>query len=100
MDREKYMRRALALAAEAAAEGEVPVGCIVTDRDGKVIERREPTSTQAIRPETAYTIRSMLQDAVRAGTGKPASLPKVTVFGKTGTSNEASAGAAMVAVMM
>jgi penicillin-binding protein 1A len=30
----------------------------------------------------------MLQDAVRSGTGKPAALPKITVFGKTGTSND------------
>ena len=60
----------------------------IKDRDGKVIETRQPTATQAMRPETAWTMRSMLQDAVRAGTGKPAAISKVTVFGKTGTTND------------
>ena len=36
-DREAYMAQALVLAHEAAAAGEVPVGCIITDREGKVI---------------------------------------------------------------
>ncbi|MBR1486550.1 MAG: penicillin-binding protein, partial [Synergistaceae bacterium] len=44
--------------------------------------------TRARQPETAYAIRSMLQDAVRAGTGKPAAIPKINTFGKTGTSND------------
>ena len=33
------MDAALALAAEASANGEVPVGCVITDRDGNVIGR-------------------------------------------------------------
>ena len=60
----------------------------IKDRDGNVIEHRETAISQAMRPETAYAIRSMLQDAVRAGTGKPAAIAKVNVFGKTGTSND------------
>ena len=60
----------------------------IKDRDGNVIEHRETAVSQAMRPETAYTLRSMMQDAVRAGTGKPAALSKVNVFGKTGTSND------------
>ena len=60
----------------------------IKDRDGNVIEHRETAVTQAMRPETAYSIRSMLQDTVRAGTGKPAAIPKVNIFGKTGTSND------------
>ena len=39
MDMEKYMREALALAAEAAAEGEIPVGCVVADGEGRIIGR-------------------------------------------------------------
>lgn len=39
MDMEKYMREALALAAEAAAAGEIPVGCVVVDGSGAVIGR-------------------------------------------------------------
>ena len=37
MDREHYMRMALDLAREAAAAGEVPVGCVIVDADGAVI---------------------------------------------------------------
>ena len=46
-DREHYMRLALKLAREAADAGEVPVGCVVVDKDGNVIgtgrNRREET---------------------------------------------------------
>jgi len=37
MDREDYMRRALALAREAALAGEVPVGAVVADGEGHII---------------------------------------------------------------
>ena len=47
MDFEPYMRLALALAAEAAEAGEVPVGCVIVDGAGNVIaggrNRREET---------------------------------------------------------
>ena len=47
MDYEKYMRRALELAALAAAEGEVPVGCVIADGAGRILgegrNRREAT---------------------------------------------------------
>ena len=36
MDHESYMRQALELAWEAAAAGEVPVGCVIV-KDGEVI---------------------------------------------------------------
>lgn len=39
MDREEYMRLTLELAREAAAAGEVPVGCIVVNSEGEVIGR-------------------------------------------------------------
>ena len=39
MEREKYMSLALELAREAADAGEVPVGCVVVDKDGRVIGR-------------------------------------------------------------
>ena len=38
MDHELYMRQALALAQEAAAAGEVPVGCVIV-HEGKIIGR-------------------------------------------------------------
>lgn len=37
-EQEKYMRQALALAREAAAAGEVPVGCVIV-RDGEIVGR-------------------------------------------------------------
>ena len=39
MEREAYMREALALAREAATAGEVPVGCVVAGPDGAIIGR-------------------------------------------------------------
>ena len=39
MEREEYMRQALALAHEAAEAGEVPVGAVVTDEQGHIIGR-------------------------------------------------------------
>ena len=39
MTHQDYMRQALALAQEAAAAGEVPVGCVIVDRNGQVIGR-------------------------------------------------------------
>ena len=39
MEREKYMALALALAKEAADAGEVPVGCVIADGEGRVIGR-------------------------------------------------------------
>lgn len=39
MEHEVYMREALRLAREAAAAGEVPVGCVVCDREGRTIGR-------------------------------------------------------------
>lgn len=39
MDFDNYMRQALDLAKEAAAAGEVPVGCVIADEDGRIIGR-------------------------------------------------------------
>ncbi len=48
MEHETYMRMALELARQAAAEGEVPVGCVIADGSGNVIgrgrNRREESS--------------------------------------------------------
>ena len=46
-DREQTMREALSLAEDAASQGEIPVGCVITDSDGRIIgrgrNRREET---------------------------------------------------------
>lgn len=39
MEREDYMREALAEAKNAATHGEVPVGCVIADAEGKIIAR-------------------------------------------------------------
>ena len=39
MEHEKYMHEALALAREAAAGGEVPVGCVIVSPDGVIVGR-------------------------------------------------------------
>ena len=39
MEREDYMREALALAREAAERGEVPVGCVIVDSAGHIVGR-------------------------------------------------------------
>ena len=53
MEQEDFMREALSLAREAAAAGEVPVGCVIV-RDGEIIgrgrnrrEEREATASHA-----------------------------------------------------
>ena len=54
MDHEFYMQQALALAREAAAHGEVPVGCVIV-RDGQIIasgrNRREEKQSAASHAE-------------------------------------------------
>jgi len=37
MDHEYYMQIAIELAREAAADGEAPVGCVITDAEGRII---------------------------------------------------------------
>lgn len=37
MDREDYMDEALSLAREAYAAGEIPVGCVIADAEGRII---------------------------------------------------------------
>ena len=64
MDRESYMLEALALAREAAQHGDVPVGCVIADAEGRIVgrgrnrreERRDATAhaeVEAIRAACA-----------------------------------------------
>ena len=65
MDYAIYMRRALDLARQAAAEGEVPVGCVIVDGEGTVLaegrNRREAT-----RSVTGHAELEALDAACRA----------------------------------
>ena len=64
-DYEDYMREALALAAEAAAAGEIPVGCVIADGAGRVVgrgrNRRQETGSV-----TGHAELEALEEACRA----------------------------------
>ena len=66
MEHETYMRMALELARQAAAEGEVPVGCVIADGGGNVIGRgrnRREESSDA----TAHAEIEAIRQAGEAG---------------------------------
>ncbi len=65
MEREEYMALALALAAEAAEVGEVPVGCVITDRTGKIIGRGR-NRRQETRDATAHAELEAIRQACAA----------------------------------
>lgn len=65
MEREFYMREALALAREAAAAGEVPVGCVVCDREGRVIGRGR-NRRKALGDATAHAEVEAIRQACQA----------------------------------
>lgn len=64
MEREDYMRLALALAREAAEAGEVPVGCVIVDREGQVIGRGRNRREEDHDP-LAHAELLAIQDACR-----------------------------------
>lgn len=64
MEREDYMALALALAEEAAAAGEVPVGCVIADRNGSIIGRGR-NRRQTRRDATAHAEMEAIREACR-----------------------------------
>ena len=82
MDRSDYMNKALDLACEAYDAGEVPVGCVIADKDGNIIgigrNRREETGDatahaelEAIRGACAHTGDWRLDDCTLYVTLEP-----------------------------
>ena len=65
MDYENYMRRALTLAAEAAAEGEIPVGCVIVDGAGTVLGEGR-NCREATRSVTGHAEIAALEAACKA----------------------------------
>ncbi|MDR1131877.1 MAG: nucleoside deaminase [Oscillospiraceae bacterium] len=65
MDHEIYMRLALALAQEAAAAGEVPVGCVIADESGAVVGSGRNTR-EAVRSALGHAELSAIDAACRA----------------------------------
>jgi penicillin-binding protein 1A len=60
----------------------------ITDAQGQVLEHTEPELVQAIPPDTAFMITSILQDVIKRGTGKRAQGLEQPSAGKTGTTND------------
>ena len=60
----------------------------ITARDGSIIEENQPQLRQAISPETAFLISSVLQSVVEEGTGKKVRALNRPCAGKTGTTND------------
>ena len=64
MEKEQIMKEALRLAQEAAAHGEIPVGCVITDSSGQIIgrgrNRREETHDATAHAEVE-AIRDRMQ---------------------------------------
>ena len=61
---------------------------LVTDYDGNTVLDNSPRTIEAMKPNTAYTMTYMMQNAVENGTGKDAALWTMPVAGKTGTSGD------------
>ena len=59
MEREDYMRAALALAHAAAADGEVPVGCVIVDAEGRIIGRGRNRRERTHRAEARAMCRAL-----------------------------------------
>ena len=65
MEREDYMRAALALAQAAAADGEVPVGCVIVDAEGRIIGRGRNRRERTHRAD-AHAEMEAIAEACRA----------------------------------
>ena len=59
----------------------------IEDSFGNIIYQSKPKSAQAISPEVAFMINSVLVDVVNSGTGTNARIYKRQVAGKTGTTD-------------
>jgi peptidoglycan glycosyltransferase len=65
----------------------------VLGKDGRLAARTRPSSlSTALDPATAATVRSLMIDVVRAGSGTRASITGVAVAGKTGTAESGGSG--------
>jgi penicillin-binding protein 1A len=60
----------------------------ITDKQGRILESNEPEAVEAISPQTAFLITSLMEEVVKNGTGWRAKALGRPVAGKTGTTNE------------
>ena len=68
MDMKKYMREALALAREAADNGEVPVGCVVFTASGEIIGRGRNRREEAPDATAHAEVEAIRQACAALGT--------------------------------
>ena len=60
----------------------------ILDREGKALEENRPVSRDAVRPDTAYVMVSLMRGVVQRGTGIRASRLGWPLGGKTGTMDD------------
>jgi penicillin-binding protein 1B len=66
-----------------------PVPALSLSRPGgRGIERLEARGERVAEPAAAWLVRDLMADAVRRGTGRPAAIPGVEAWGKTGSSSD------------
>ena len=66
MDRERWMHEALSLADEAAAAGEVPVGCVIV-REGRIVGRGRNRREEAHDPTAHAEIEAIREASAARG---------------------------------
>ncbi|MNH95920.1 Penicillin-binding protein 1F [compost metagenome] len=79
-----HMAQAFSAFANLGVMHEAHVITKITTSSGKVLVEATQQPTQTMRPETAYTLTLMMQEATARGTGQHAALNRPTA-GKTGT---------------
>ena len=60
----------------------------ITDEQGRVLYKQEVEHWQAVSPQNAYIMDTLLKEVVNAGTGVRAKIEGRIIAGKTGTTNE------------
>jgi penicillin-binding protein 1A len=60
----------------------------ITDANGRELYRQDVEHWQAVTPQNAYMMSTLLKNAVNAGTGTRARIEGRFIAGKTGTTNE------------
>lgn len=60
----------------------------ITDSKGRILESNEPQGEQAVSPQTAFLITTMMQDVINYGTGWRIKALGRPAAGKTGTTND------------